>query len=156
MYLQFFILFTAIQISFSAINDIQVITSNIDVKEGEHVISTASLLLENESDLKVVAKKLVDEMDTKFGKTWICQIGSNDNSGLYINQELNSYITFSFKQIQITLYKITLNNGNKYINYDAVIIADSKFCLILLILNLFNREPIFWIEFIRRVTLHIS
>jgi hypothetical protein len=66
MYLQIFILFTAIQISFSAMNDIKVISSTIDVKEEEHFLSTVFLLLENESQIKVIAKKLVDEMDTKF------------------------------------------------------------------------------------------
>jgi hypothetical protein len=98
------------------------------------------LLLENESQIKVIAKKLVDEMDTKFWKTWICQIGSNNSSELYINQELNSHIILSFKEIKITLYKITLNNGN---NYNAVIIADSKFCLISLILKLLTGIPYF-------------
>jgi len=140
MYLQIFILFTAIQISFSALNDIKVISSTIDVKEEGHFLSTVFLLLENESQIKVIAKKLVDEMDTKFGKTWICQIGSNNSSELYINQELNSHIILSFKEIQITLYKITLNNGN---NYNAVIIANSKFCLISLILKLLTGVPYF-------------
>jgi hypothetical protein len=67
-----------------------------------------------------MAKKLVDEMDTKFGKTWICQIGSNNNSELYINEELNSFITLSFKEIHVTLYKTTLNNGNHSTNYNMV------------------------------------
>ncbi len=119
MYFKFLILFT-IQISFSSTDDIKVISSNIDIKEEKHVMSTAFYLLENENEFKIMAKKLVDEMDTKFGKTWICQIGSNNNSELYINQELNSFITLSFKEIKVTLYKISLNNGNNSTNYDRV------------------------------------
>jgi hypothetical protein len=121
MYLKFLILFTTIQISLSAIDDIKVITSNIDIKEEEHVISTVFNLFENEKELKIITKKLVDEMDTKFGKTWIGQIGSNNNSELYINQELSSFITLSFKEMLVTLYKITLNNeNNNSTNFNAV------------------------------------
>jgi hypothetical protein len=120
MYFKFLILFITIQISFSAIDDIKVIKSNVDIKEEEHVISTAFHLFENEKEFKIMAKKLVDEMDTKFGKSWICQIGSNTNSELYINEELSSSITLSFNEIQVTLYKTTLNNGNNSTNYNAV------------------------------------
>jgi len=119
MFNKIVILLITVKLSLSAIEDIKVISSNVDIKEEEHVISTIFNLFEKENQNKIIAKKLVDEMNTKFGKTWICQIGSN-NSELYIDLESSSYITLSFKEIKISLYKISLNNPNNSTNANLV------------------------------------
>jgi len=114
MYLRSLILFITIQLSLSAVDEIQIITSNVDAKVGEHVIATAFYLFETESDFNVMAKKLVDDMDAKYGMGWIGQIGSN-NSALHTNQEFNTFIILTYKDIKLTLYKTSAaNNENNY------------------------------------------
>jgi hypothetical protein len=104
------ILFSILKYTYSSIDDIKVIDSNLDKHIKEHVVATAFTLFENDYDISTISKKLAQEMNIKFGKTWICYTFSSNsnNSSIFIDQELNSYISITYGQINVTLYKVNL------------------------------------------------
>jgi len=128
MFVKLVMLFLFIDIAFAAIDDIKIVYSNIDAKQEDHAIAHFLLLLESETDYKIMAKKLVTEMDTKFGKSWFAQIGTNHSSEFYIDQTGTGIITVTFKAIQMTLYRIgaitTAVNTNTSYNASAHILSN--------------------------------
>ncbi len=103
------VLFSILKIAFSAIEDIKVVSSNIDTKTEEHVIATVFTLFEKQTDLKTFAKSLADNMDNNYGKSWICQIQSHSNGELYISQQLVNSISITYKDYHVTLFKLDLS-----------------------------------------------
>jgi hypothetical protein len=108
-----FILFSIIKIAFSAIEDIKVVSSNIDSAIEEHVISTVFALFEKHTDFKTFAKTLVENMDNKYGKSWICQIQSHSDAELYASQQSNNSLSINYKDYHVTLFKIDSISANK-------------------------------------------
>jgi hypothetical protein len=100
----------------------------------EHVIGTAFILFENKYDFKTIAQKMVNDMNTRFGKSWICQIGSNNTFEIYFDEKIDSYITFTFKEIGVTLFKANLNNNIENKNCSQVI-NKINFILFLYLMN---------------------
>ena len=128
MYFLFLVLFSIFSLTYSSVDDIRVITNNLDTNTVDHVIATVFSLFENKYDVKTLAKNLVDEMDSKFGKTWICLMSkNNNNSVLYINQDLNSYISLTYEEIHIVLYKANLINNSTKNN--ILVFIYSIFCI---------------------------
>ncbi len=124
MIIKFLILFSLLKIVFSSkdVKDvIEITSSNVDKIMEEHVIGTAFILFENKYDFKTIAQKMVNDMNTRFGKSWICQIGSNNTFEIYFDEKIDSYITFTFKEIGVTLFKANLNNNIENKNCSQVI-----------------------------------
>jgi hypothetical protein len=121
------ILLSIVKITFSSIEDIKVVSSNIDTTTEKYVIATAFTLFEKQTDLKTFAKSLAENMDNKYGKSWICQIQSHSNAELYTSLQSNNSISITYKDYHVTLFKIDLNSATK--NYTLVRIF-TKFCLI--------------------------
>jgi hypothetical protein len=107
------ILFSILKIVFSLIEDIKVVSSNIDCATQEHVITTVFALFEKHTDFKTFAQSLVENMDNKYGKSWICQIMSHSNGEHYISQQFDISISITYKDYSITLFKMTSNNPIK-------------------------------------------
>jgi hypothetical protein len=77
-----------------------------------HVIAQALAATETEEDLKVVAKNISNEMDRKYGKSWICSIGINTTfSGISIESKENSFIHFSFEEKHFVVFKLPLETS---------------------------------------------
>jgi hypothetical protein len=72
----------------------------------QHVIAETLLILETEKDMKPVAKKVSNEMNQKFGKSWICLTGINTNfSEINIDSKENTLIWVSFKDKNFLVFK---------------------------------------------------
>jgi hypothetical protein len=107
------VLISIIKIAFSTIEDIKVVSSNIDSATEEHVIATVFTLFEKQTDLKTFAKSLVENMDSKYGKSWSCQIQSNSNAEFFTSQQSNNSISITYKDYHVTLFKLDSNSECK-------------------------------------------
>jgi hypothetical protein len=108
MSFKFLLLFSILKVAFSQIEDIKVVSSNIDTATKDHVLSTIFALFEKETDLKTFAKSLAENMDNKYGKLWICQILSHNSGELFSSQQLNNSISITYKDYNITLFKMDI------------------------------------------------
>ncbi len=78
----------------------------MDTRMELHVISQALALLETESDLNSVAKKVENEMNNKYGTSWICLSGINSNfTGVNFNPKAQTFIWFSFKEKNFVVFQ---------------------------------------------------
>jgi hypothetical protein len=102
------LLFSILKIAFSAIEDIKVVSSNIDTETKDHVISTVFALFEKQTDLKTFAKSLAENMDNNYGKSWICQVLSHNCKELFSSQQLDNFISITYNDYKITLFKMDI------------------------------------------------
>jgi len=110
MIFKFVILLSIVKIGFSLIEDIKITSSNVDTQTELHVIATVFNLFENHYDFKTFTKALVDNMDTKYGKSWISHISANNSGEIYVGQQSSSYISITYKEFHVTLFKAKFDN----------------------------------------------
>ena len=104
------IIFLLIKIVVSAIDDIQIIkSSHVDDKTEDHVIATLFSLLEKDYNSALIAKEMVNEMNVKYGKSWICLVSNKTTAeNLYMDTQLDtSVLTLTYKDLHITILKAT-------------------------------------------------
>jgi hypothetical protein len=102
----FFLIIFQLSFIFCVEQELKIHKNEMSEKMTIHVIAQALTLLETETNLNIIAKKLKNDMNEKFGKDWICYTGINANiSGLNFNPEENSFIWFSFKEKHFIVFR---------------------------------------------------
>ena len=66
-----------ISCAFAQLDEVDVIRSEMDDSMEKYAVGSALVLLSSEKEFSVVASKLNDLMNTKYGKQWITLIGTN-------------------------------------------------------------------------------
>jgi len=94
-----------------------VIDSDMEANMKYHAISTAFYLLEQDLDHNTVAEKMVNELNTQYGVSWISIIGDN-SSAIFIKRTPNTYLSLMFNEIKVTVFKADLGTTNdKLVNF---------------------------------------
>jgi hypothetical protein len=118
----FCLIFLQFPIIYCAIDEIKIYENEMYTQMELHVISQALALLETESDLNAVAKKLENEMNSKYGTSWICFTGINSNfTGVNFNPKAQTFIWFSFKEKHFVVFQqsIEITVTTKYTTADS-------------------------------------
>ena len=114
-------------VSFAQLGEVDVIRSEMEQSMEKFALGSALVLLSAESDFSIVATKLVDVMNTKYGKEWITLIGTNLHTTI-IGMELvnNTMLLMEYKDTHVLLVKqvtqVETNNKvrNVLVNCDFV------------------------------------
>jgi len=103
-------LFCLILLQFSGIlcinEDLKIHKNGLNKEMEQHVIAQALTITETEKDLNIAAKKISNEMNTKFGQGWNCLTGINISfTGINVESINNTFIWFSFKEDHFIVFK---------------------------------------------------
>jgi hypothetical protein len=102
--MQYFLVLIFIGLTFAA--DLEIFRNEVTNEIEEHVIGKTLLAMEALKTDQLVATNLTNEMNIKFGKSWMCFIGLNFNSAaVAFEHQANSLLWFSYKQKHILLFK---------------------------------------------------
>ncbi len=100
-------------ICLSFAQEIQIYKNELSDEMKKYAIGQSLLFLDESNSNEIVAKKLVNEMNVKYGGNWFSYIGIYDNnSGFGIEYQKNSFIWFSYKQNHIVLFEPQMNAVN--------------------------------------------
>jgi hypothetical protein len=102
--MQYFIILIFIGLTFAA--DFEIFRNEVTNEIEEHAIAKTLLAMETLKTDQLVATNLTNEMNIKFGKSWMCFIGLNFNSAaVAFEHQANSLFWFAYKQKHILLFK---------------------------------------------------
>ena len=98
-----------IQFIFINCENLKIYKNKLTAHLEQHLIGKALLISETEMDLNLLSKMVSDEMNNKFGKSWICLSGTNLSSfGLNFESINTYYIWFSFKELHYIVFNSVL------------------------------------------------
>jgi hypothetical protein len=72
-----FLLLLKISLILCDIKDVQLKKHTIDEVMKEHIIASTLAYLEVDSDLNNVSRRVTNNLNAKYGGSWICLIGNN-------------------------------------------------------------------------------
>jgi len=101
------IIFLLIKVVVSSISELQISSTNVDENTQQHVINTVRSYYDQRLGFYNMAKSLVDEMNNKYGKTWISQVMYRTIGETYVDQSFDSYIYLNVREMDIQ-YNISL------------------------------------------------
>ncbi len=77
---------------------------NQEIKD--YVIEQALVASENETDMNNVSRKIINEMNQKYGQSWNCLTGTNTSfDGINIESKEKTFIWFSYKDRNFIVFK---------------------------------------------------